>query len=90
MKTQIRPHVVPSKLDWVPDEVALHGKGVIGSEASQMPDTWSRLDFSVFNKEELGMIQVYFEKKKKGEKLIEEEKIILRQAAIKIKKQDIF
>ena len=39
VKTQKRPHVVPSKLDWVPDKVGLHWKGVISSEASQMPDS---------------------------------------------------
>jgi len=39
VKTQKRPHVVPFKLDRVSDEVGLHGKGVIGSEASQMPDS---------------------------------------------------
>ncbi len=39
VKTQKRPHVVPSKLDWIPDEVDLHWKGIIGSEASQMPDS---------------------------------------------------
>jgi len=39
VKTQKRPHVVPSKLDWVSDEVGLHWKGVIGSKASQLRDT---------------------------------------------------
>jgi hypothetical protein len=39
VKTQKRPRVVPSKLDWISDEVGLCWKEVIGSEASQMPDS---------------------------------------------------
>ena len=39
VKTQKRPHVVPSKLDRFSDEVSLHGKGVVSLEASQMPDS---------------------------------------------------
>ena len=39
VKTQKRPHVVPFKLDWISDEVSFHWKGVIGLEASQMPDS---------------------------------------------------
>jgi len=39
VKTQKRPHVVLFKLDWISDEVGLYWKGVIGSEASQMPDS---------------------------------------------------
>jgi len=39
VKTQKRPHVVPFKLDWFSSEVGYHWKGVIGSEASQMPDS---------------------------------------------------
>jgi hypothetical protein len=39
VKTQKRPHVVPSKLDRVSDEVDLHGKGVISLEASQILDS---------------------------------------------------
>ena len=38
VKTQKRPHVVPFKFDWISSEVGCHWKGVIGSEASQMPD----------------------------------------------------
>jgi hypothetical protein len=39
VKTQKRPHVVPSKLDWISDEVGLCWKEVVGLEASQMPDS---------------------------------------------------
>ncbi len=39
VKTQKRPRVVPFKLDWISDEVGLCWKEVIGSEASQMPDS---------------------------------------------------
>ncbi len=39
VKTQKRPHVVPFKFDWISSEVGYHWKGVIGSEASQMPDS---------------------------------------------------
>jgi hypothetical protein len=37
VKTQKRPHVVSSNLGWILDEVGLHVKGVISSEATQMP-----------------------------------------------------
>jgi len=39
VKTQKRPHVVTFKLDWISGEVGFRWKGVIGSEASQMPDS---------------------------------------------------
>jgi len=39
VKTQKRPHVVPFKLDWFSSEAGFRWKGVIGSEASQMPDS---------------------------------------------------
>jgi len=39
VKTQMRPHVVPFKLDKILYEVGIHWKGVIGPEASQMPDS---------------------------------------------------
>jgi len=39
VKTQKRPHVVRFKLDRISGEVGYHWKGVIGSEASQMPDS---------------------------------------------------
>ena len=39
VKTQKRPHVVPSKLDWISGEVGFRWKGVISLEASQMPDS---------------------------------------------------
>ena len=50
---------------------------------------WASLDYGAFNKEELAMILVYVEKKKRGEMLVEEEKEILRQVAKKIKDQHI-
>jgi hypothetical protein len=39
VKTQKRPHLVPSKLDRVSDEVGLNGKGVISLEALQILDS---------------------------------------------------
>jgi len=39
VKTQKRPNAVPFKLDWISGEVGFRWKGVIGSEASQMPDS---------------------------------------------------
>ena len=37
VKTEKWPHIVPSNLDWILDEVGLHVKGFISSEASKMP-----------------------------------------------------
>jgi len=39
VKTQKRAHVVRFKLDRISGEVGFHWKGVIGSEASQMPNS---------------------------------------------------
>jgi hypothetical protein len=39
VKTQKRPHVVPSKLGCISGEVGLHGKGVVSLEASQIMDS---------------------------------------------------
>ena len=39
VKTQKRPHVVPFKLDWISSEASFRWKGVISSEASQIPDS---------------------------------------------------